>query len=117
MEVRYISVGLFPYPVAAYVDYFKKEYPQSRYFCIHRSVSPGKRKLWTLTHIPTGYAMGSKFRTRSEAVACLKRVLNMQRAFANTGEDFSGDMRGASWWINESKELYASIVRNSGGNW
>lgn len=114
MEVRLIApIGGRPlFPVAAYTNYFKDQ-PQAQYFCIHKT--PGYNRRWTLTHVPTGIAFGTKFRTRYTAVKALKEVLSMQRAFAHTGDDFSGPFRGTKWWEGNSKNWYRTIIHINGG--
>lgn len=114
MEVRLIApIGGRPlFPVAAYTNYFKYQ-PQAQYFCIHKT--PGYNRKWTLTHVPTGIAFGNQFRTRYAAVLALRDVLNMQRAYANIGEDFSGPFRGTTWWESNSKGWYKAIVHKHGG--
>lgn len=121
MEVRFIQTNMGPEPVAAYTEYFKRQYPQAQYFCVHKTL--GYRRKWSITHVPTGLGFGKLYRTRYAATRALGKILEMQRDYGKggklhwtmyAGDDFSGNFVDSSWW-NNAKVFYKRIVEENGG--
>lgn len=56
------------------------------YFAVHRTISsrPSRQRFWTLTHVPTGFAVSTILRTRASAERLGQKLLRMRKDWSST---------------------------------